>query len=191
MDRTDIDYLSLWLKSKREDDFAQAFKYLYPKLKLSAMQVLARPSLAEEVVQNLLIWVWNNPNKLLELDNPQIYLLRAVARNMHREAEKERRRIQSLTGKEVTTTSNWLNDYMESETRAENYHELHRAMSALTPRQRQILQLRYYQQLSYREIAEILSIKEQVARNLTYRTLKKLRSRFILLGLAWIFNLVG
>jgi len=53
---------------------------------------------------------------------------------------------------------------------------LQRALAALSPRQRLAVVLRYFQELSTREIAGVLECSEGTARNILFRSLQKLRS---------------
>jgi RNA polymerase sigma-70 factor (ECF subfamily) len=50
------------------------------------------------------------------------------------------------------------------------------ALNNLTNRQKEIVYLKYYQNLSYEEVSEIMKINYQAARNLLYQTIKTLRS---------------
>ncbi len=58
------------------------------------------------------------------------------------------------------------------------------ALGRLSNRQREIIYLKYYQNLSYEEVSEIMNINYQVARNLLYQAIKSLKS---LLAGAMIF----
>jgi RNA polymerase sigma-70 factor (ECF subfamily) len=53
---------------------------------------------------------------------------------------------------------------------------LHRSLSALSPRQRLAVVLRYFQEMSPREIGAALECSEGTARNILFRSLQKLRS---------------
>ncbi len=48
-------------------------------------------------------------------------------------------------------------------------------LDSLPPRQQEALLLRYYQDFSYVEIADLLSINEQSVRNLVQKALQKIR----------------
>jgi RNA polymerase sigma-70 factor (ECF subfamily) len=58
----------------------------------------------------------------------------------------------------------------------ENRGALHRSLSSLSPRQRLAVVLRYFQGMSTREIAAALACSEGTARNILFRSLRKLRS---------------
>jgi RNA polymerase sigma factor (sigma-70 family) len=50
------------------------------------------------------------------------------------------------------------------------------ALGRLSNRQKEIIYLKYYQNLSYEEVSEIMNINYQVARNLLYQAIKSLKS---------------
>ena len=49
------------------------------------------------------------------------------------------------------------------------------ALDELSPRQREIIYLRFYQNLSYEEIADIMDLNYQTSRNLLYKAIRSLR----------------
>jgi RNA polymerase sigma-70 factor (ECF subfamily) len=49
------------------------------------------------------------------------------------------------------------------------------AINQLSNRQKEIVYLKLYQQLSYEEVSEIMQINYQAARNLFYQAIKSLR----------------
>ncbi len=58
----------------------------------------------------------------------------------------------------------------------ETHEALHRSLSALSPRQRLAVVLRYFQGMSSREIGAVLDCSEGTARNILFRSLRKLQS---------------
>jgi len=49
------------------------------------------------------------------------------------------------------------------------------AMKELSPRQKEIIYLKFHQNLSYEEVSEIMNINYQAARNLIYQSIKVLK----------------
>ena len=62
----------------------------------------------------------------------------------------------------------------------------------MTPRQKEIIYLRFLHQKEYEEIAQIMDMSEQAARNLTYRAMEKIRKEnndfFVLLFMIALFS---
>lgn len=61
---------------------------------------------------------------------------------------------------------------------AVDFAQVHNAMSVLTPRQREVLELIFFKSLKQREVARILKISEQRVRDLKKIALKKVRQFF-------------
>lgn len=51
-------------------------------------------------------------------------------------------------------------------------------LAKLTPRQREIIQLRFLHRMSYEEISSIMNLSEQASRNLVYRAITSSKSNF-------------
>ena len=58
--------------------------------------------------------------------------------------------------------------------------KLAEAMARITERQREIIHMKYYQQLEYEEIAQVMGLNYQSARNLVNRALIALRKEMLL-----------
>ena len=59
----------------------------------------------------------------------------------------------------------------------EDSAQLRALLADLPPRQREVVLLRHYQNLSYAEVADVLGIREEAARANHYQGLRKLRQR--------------
>ncbi len=64
---------------------------------------------------------------------------------------------------------------IQGEISQEKIQKLEQAMATLSPRQREILYLKFFQSLEYEQIAEVLDIKYQSLRNLVSQAILKLR----------------
>ena len=64
---------------------------------------------------------------------------------------------------------------MSKEHDAEKTARVLQALAQLSNRQKEIIYLKYYQELSYDEVSEIMNINYQVARNLLYQSIKSLK----------------
>ncbi|MNL37045.1 RNA polymerase sigma factor [compost metagenome] len=71
--------------------------------------------------------------------------------------------------------------YMGHEEAFEQTEQIRRWLDQLPPRQNEALLLRYYHNLEYAEVAQMLNIKEQTARNLVQKALAILKKVVMLL----------
>jgi RNA polymerase sigma factor (sigma-70 family) len=63
----------------------------------------------------------------------------------------------------------------DEEERNEIKEKIDAILKSLTPRQKEIIYLRFLQQMEYDEIAKIMNMSEQAARNLLHRALENAR----------------
>ncbi|UYZ64009.1 RNA polymerase sigma factor [Hymenobacter weizhouensis] len=60
------------------------------------------------------------------------------------------------------------------------------SLEALSGREKEIINLKYFSNFKIREIAELLHVREQTVSNLLYRALQKLRNSLLLSTLSWL-----
>ncbi|MEM7275039.1 MAG: RNA polymerase sigma factor [Actinomycetota bacterium] len=119
--------------------------------------------LAEELVQDAFVTVYQ---RLDEIENPGAYLRRTVINRCYgalRRRSTERRKVTEIGVDERLQLPPELD-------------ETWRALDRLKPRHRTVLVLRYYEDLSIRQIAEILGEREGTVKSLIHRSLDKLRN---------------
>lgn len=170
----------LWQAFRLGDEVA--FTSLYQRhvrvLYSYGKKLLSDEDAVEDLIQDLFIDLWQNRERLSEIESPRFYLFRAL-----------RRRIYKALPANHPTAHNWETmpddllpvtlpeEYyiMEAENSHKQQQHLTLWLKALPVRQYEVLMLRYYEDFSYQEIAEILSIHEQSVRNLVQRAVLKLR----------------
>lgn len=115
-----------------------------------------------------------------EIQNPKFYLLRAL-RNQLIDTYKLKRNYSEVLTSEITDELPYKikitveDEIIAAEEQAEVSQKVDEILSILTERQREIIYLRYMQECSYEEIAEIMQISVPACRKLLYRTLLKLK----------------
>lgn len=78
-----------------------------------------------------------------------------------------------------TITLNGMEDVIEDgEERNEIISRIENILNELTGKQREVIYLRYMQELSYEQIAELLNISPKAVRKLTYRALSRIKELY-------------
>ena len=130
-----------------------------------------------DIIQDLFVWLWQNPHKLEEINNLQVYLFRSLKRNLLQYLSKRinlRNDFQSSSA--LGYDLNIEDRIIEKESINHNRKWLVQQLDRLPSKQKEVIFLRYYEGLSYGEIAEILSKSSQVVRNYASRALNQLRN---------------
>jgi RNA polymerase sigma-70 factor (ECF subfamily) len=138
-----------------------------------AYRVVRDPYLAEDVVQQTLMTIWDQLPRLRDPDRFDAWSYRVVVRASLAEARRERRggpRIGLLPGDGDRSPA--PDEYRAVVDR----DELERAFRVLTPEQRAVLVLQHYAGLSLAEIADVLDIPVGTAGSRIHYALRSLRS---------------
>ena len=133
--------------------------------------------LVEDAIQELFIELWKRRESLGATDAIRPYLLVSLRRKIVRLSQK--RDQQTLSWEEEqppeTETEAAESQLIAEEQTAETQQRLQQALQQLSPRQREILYLKYFQGLDYKDIAEAIGINYQSVRNTASAGLKALR----------------
>ncbi|QSB26333.1 RNA polymerase sigma factor [Flavobacterium sp. CLA17] len=172
----------LWnkLKAGEEKSFSLLFEKYYGDLISYGNSFYRFPERVEDCVQDVFADVWLYRESLQEPNVVKAYLLSSVRKRIARLYERDR-----IFRKTTTTDSiEFLFDFsvekelIEDEEIAESVFYLNKLLNDLPPRQKEALFLRYSQGLGVEEIAEMLDVNYQSAKNILHRGLLTLRKEW-------------
>jgi RNA polymerase sigma-70 factor (family 1) len=143
-------------------------------LLLFAMGFIRKKEIAEEIVSDVFVKIWENRSNLTEIDNLKSYLFVSVKNSCISHIRKNR--------KENLVTLDGFDDYMvppvecpESEyINTEKLNEIYNAIEQLPPKCKLAFSLAKFNGLKYKEIAEIMEVSEKTVNNHLVFALKKL-----------------
>jgi RNA polymerase sigma-70 factor, ECF subfamily len=134
-----------------------------------SLMLTRNPAIAEEILQEALTQLWAAPTTPSEESEFRRYLYRVVA---SRASDYHRR--QALARRLRFWQAPAPDPMMEVERRAGD-QEMGRLLGRLSPRERQVAYLHYFEDQSVDETARSLGIKPATVRVLLHRTIQKLR----------------
>ena len=160
-----------------EKIYRRHFKVLYRY----GVKISRNNMMAEDCLQNLFIELWNNKAGLGQTDSIIKYLMVSLRRKVikeiktihHREVDRE---IVETDFKEELSFEARLAD---NEMKKEKSAALDKAFHALSPRQKEVIYLKYYNGMSYEDIGSIMDLNYQSARNLASRAIKQLQKALL------------
>lgn len=160
-----------------KDDNHLAFKEIYKRYILSLSNFGKKftddRGLLKDTLQELFINIWNKRQQLTHVKNLKVYLIKSLRNRLIRKlSEKSRLVLHDI--EEVYNAVEFI-EFAELEHEKIILKELKKQVNLLPERQREVIHLRYYQQLTHDEISEILSINYQSVSNLLFRAIKKLQ----------------
>lgn len=156
MQKENLPYLIKLISGEsNENAFNELMRYYYPGLLSFANSILADRSLAEEVIQDIFVQIWENKKTLPAINNLSNYLYRAVKYSCFAELAKKKRIHYGDLGDSLLTAYTKTDSKILSE---ENLKHIAEAINKLPPRCRLIFRLIKDEGLKYSEVASILDL---------------------------------
>ena len=171
-------------KKRREEDkyVLSLFENYVNELMALGLSYTNDKELIKDVIQDLFLDLLDHKERLRKVDNIKIYLFISLRNNLISAINKSKRfadyeSVDNLTFQGPEDDSLPFSLQGPSRTDQQN-KSLKENLAKLSRSQQQIIQLRFFHQLSYKEIGSIRSINYQSARTLLYRAIKKLRKEY-------------
>ncbi|PHN05593.1 RNA polymerase sigma factor [Flavilitoribacter nigricans] len=180
----------LWqkLKDGHEDALEQIYREHVDALLRYGGQFCRDASLIEDCLHDLFVDLWRNREGLRDNDNIRPYLLVALRRKLIRQIGKLQKTQNERDTREVDFLAEPAIDesIIGREISEANARALKQAMAQLSKRQREVLYLKYFEDMSYEDICEALGINYQSVRNLVSTGIKALRKYLTVLWLIFL-----
>ncbi len=165
--------------SKPDGAFERLFRTHYVHLRNYGRRFASQAALVEDAIQDVFLALWRSDTSVEDLDHPRSYLLTALRRRLLQYVAKERTRRDhhaSFAEEAVRfamSQEDLLAAYESTEARR---GQLKSAVETLSERRREALYLRFYHGLAHDEIAHVMDIANQTARNYVSEALQHLRA---------------
>lgn len=170
----------LWIEliSGNERAFSLLFKRHYPSLINYGKSITLHHNLVGDCIQDVFADVWLYRQKLIIPDSVKAYLLSGLRKRIARKIERDSifKRSTGIDQLEFSATFTVLDQLITDEETQLQVEYLNILINKLPPRQKEALYLRYYQQLSIDQIADMMQMNYQSVVNLLHRAIKQLRN---------------
>ncbi len=185
----DIILWRTFLKGDRAS-FEALFNRCYKSLFQYGHKLIHDRQMVDDCIQDLFFELWTGKEGLAEVDSVKGYLFRALRYKLYRAIRKDSRydTLDEAAHEywETSRESLMIAEERDDALRKRLYHFL----DQLSPRQREAIELRFNNQMSYEEISHVMSISYQAAVNLIYKSIKYLRENMVsipalLFSLSW------
>lgn len=162
-----------------------AFDFLYDKyfalLYGYGMQFCTDKSVIKDCIQDLFIELWSKKSRLTTVKSVKYYLYKSLRRKIIKTISQKD--SLSLEHEMLPVEFNLQTAFsgeaamMEKEVIQDNERKIQWALKRLTARQKEAVFLKFYENLSYHEIASIMNLTDaKYARKLIYRSLVELKA---------------
>lgn len=161
------------------------FSLFYDDLYRFGMSLYRNHELIKESIQNLFIELWKIRDKLAEVENIQQYVFTIYKRIIYKTHQKESGKDGSnqIPLEEINEEHISVHSYeailIASQEDEHLKKRLQFAMSSLSPRQKEIIQMRYFECLSFKEISHKTSLTERTVYNTLHNAVNVLRETLL------------
>ncbi|WP_316794724.1 RNA polymerase sigma factor [Pedobacter frigoris] len=181
----DISIHSLWWEAMCTGDkkaFLDLYKGLYRSLSVFGLRVCSDPDVVSDTVNQVFLELWEKHEFLPRVDQVESYLRTILKRKILKQIGHQQKldRVISAIAKDGELTEM---PYEELIVKIQSddlvKRRLSQALEKLSLQQRKLVQLRFYEGLSYEEVAATAQLTVRTAYNTIYEALKILRKYLI------------
>ena len=171
----------LWIAFRKGniDAYSCLYKKYYPKLYSYGINLGLNNLQAPDAIQDIFLKLFEKPSLITDVSTLSSFLFRSVRNFFINTVKKEDKYVDI-----DENISSFSFDYsieenlVAEEERAAVLELVDEVIASLTPRQREIIYFRYLYEMDYEEIARIMNISQQGARNMIYKAFEKIRKKY-------------
>ncbi|MEM9258175.1 MAG: sigma-70 family RNA polymerase sigma factor [Bacteroidota bacterium] len=156
----------------KEAAFAALFRTYYPVLYARVFRWCGRPQLANDVVQDVFVSVWESKSDWQQLRDPEAYLTTAARNRLGRLLRRENRPLPpeafDLPGSEYA-------ELLAAQAEKDQLEQVRSALAKLSPTEQEMLAAKYFVGKTYDELAEATGKEKRTIYNQVFRAVEKLR----------------
>jgi RNA polymerase sigma factor (sigma-70 family) len=172
---------TVWLSFKRGDKKAYALLYesYFARLYNYGLKFTKDKLLVEDAIQDLFVKLWQHRDTLGDPASVTNYLyksLRSILFNKLTRGDSAFQHPANLEEYHFEVVPSPEADFIHNHLADARREQLAKALAALTPRQREAIFLKFYEGLSYEEIAEIMAVNVKAVYKIMARALVTLKS---------------
>lgn len=166
----------------------QLYNHHVQSLYRYGMMLVKDEEKVKDHIQDLFLACWTNRSGMSIPASGKAYLMVSLRRRIFDKGPKSRPEMISMEDHDVDRDmdmdpeARWVHIEEESERK----QKLEKAMSRLSDRQREIIHMKYFEQMEYDDIARMMDLNYQSARNLVTRALMALRREMLVLALIFM-----
>jgi RNA polymerase sigma factor (sigma-70 family) len=136
----------------------------------------------KDCIQDVFLEIWQRRDGLGETPSAKAYLFASLRRRMYK-LHLQRERLFGNNSAPIHEDFDVVfspeNQWIEQELVIENAQKISTLLNQLSKREKEIVYLKFYQNLSRTEIAEVMNLNQQSVSNLLQTTLQKMRRLWV------------
>ncbi|TAM98636.1 MAG: sigma-70 family RNA polymerase sigma factor [Chitinophagaceae bacterium] len=162
---------ALWqhIASSDPQAYSEVYVYYFKRLFNYGRKFTEEETLIEDAIQETFITLWNYRHRMHSIKSPQSYLFYTFRNTLFYKLKQEKKRGMKEDAAIFEPEFNAEHLIIKAETDAALQKELQKALEQLPARQREAIFLRFYEELPYEQIAEVM----QISVHATYKSVSK------------------
>ncbi|MGV3556628.1 RNA polymerase sigma factor [Larkinella arboricola] len=172
----------LWQEYRAGDMYALAkiMQSYYSDLFHWGMRLHADREFVKDCIQEVFLNLWKQQSSAQAVENVRAYLLMVLKSRILRELSRQHMTNQSELSDDYTFSVEFAADvqWIEEENEVYQIRKLERVINHLPERQKELIYLRFYQNLSFEQIADVMNLGRQSVYNLLQKSLISLRKNW-------------
>ncbi len=179
--------LAIWTTFKQGDKeaYAQIYESNIQYLLNYGYRIAPDKEVVHDAIQDLFVTIWNNRENLSNTDNIRFYLFRSLRNNICRILKKDCFGEILDNYSEVLSENSFEDLWIENDLANSHKKQLQILFQKLSSRQKEAINLRFYQNFSNEEVANLMGINYQSACKLIYSSLKFLKEKINISSITW------
>jgi RNA polymerase sigma factor (sigma-70 family) len=146
--------------------------------------------LIEDCIQDLFVELWHKKETLGDTDSPKYYLLKSLRNRLFRRfSQYQKFTSDGLEEYDFEVELSYELSLIDEQAAVQQRDQLQQALRQLTKRQREIIFLKFYENLSYEEIATVMSLEVKSAYNLVSKAVEAIKRYLLRSFLLFFFSL--
>jgi RNA polymerase sigma factor (sigma-70 family) len=179
----DCCHSEIWarLRAGDRDALLSLYNYYYVGLINYGLHLTGDRELTNDCITQILLRLWDKRQQLPPVENPRAYLHTCLRHELFAEKKAERTRsagsrsLERIADGSVPSYEEYI---IQLQTNKAIADRLRKALNRLSRREKELLQLRFFEDLDYDEIASRCGITKRTAYNIIHSALKTLKSVF-------------
>lgn len=174
----EMNEFELWVAFQQgsEEAFARLYQLHSPQLYSYGMKFSADSGMVEDAIHDLFCTLWTSRERLTQPRSVKSYLFKSLRYDLSRKLS----RVPMSLQEEVEVLDFHFEQVLDEQfARNEQFLDIksrvEAALDRLTPRQREVVYYRFYQNMEFDEIADIMNMQVRATYKLTARALDGLR----------------
>ena len=175
-----LEVKDLWLRISNDDReaYSRLYTFYYSRFYNYGRKFTAEETLIEDSIQEVLLEIWRKRKEISSIEFPATYFYASFRHLLFRrlKSEKNLAKVELFDDEPVFSIDHII---IARETDDEVKAKLTEALTSLTPRQREAIFLRFYEELSYEEVAKVLDISVKATYKIIARALLHLKQQML------------